>query len=185
MLDDNGDEWGPRNKKQKSFIIPSTTKDCWEQKVLLAIKVNSLGAPTVTVSSTVPWSWGCLASFSTLFFQNSFFFFFNVHLTCHECHSIILFFPQGERWKKTANFIIISGTCVCRGLRLAYLEGTCDGVVICCPQRSPAPVGLTYNDEHVPQGPGSSPYWLWEGQEEPLAPGSTPARQLALWNCFR
>lgn len=87
-----------------------------------------------------------------------FFFFFNVHLTCHECHSIILFFPQGERWKKTANFIIISGTCVCRGLRLAYLEGTCDGVVICCPQRSPAPVGLTYNDEHVPQGPGSSPY---------------------------
>lgn len=99
--------------------------------------------------------------------------------------ALFFLFPQRERWKKNANFIIINGTCVCRGLRLPYLEGTCDGVGICCPQRPPAPVGLTYNDEHVPQGPGSSPYQLWKGQEESLAPGATPARQLALWNCFR
>ena len=93
----------------------------------------------------------------------------------HVMNAIALFFlfPQRERWKKNANFIIINGTCVCRGLRLPYLEGTCDGVGICCPQRPPAPVGLTYNDEHVPQGPGSSSYQLWKGQEESLAPGST------------
>lgn len=72
--------------------------------------------------------------------------------------ALFFFFLKGKDGKKTANFIIISGTCVCRGLSLAYLERTCDGVVICCPQRSPAPVGLTYNDEHLPQGPGSSPY---------------------------
>ena len=53
------------------------------------------------------------------------------------------------------------------------------------PQGSPAPVGLTYNEGHVPQGHTSSPYWQWDGQEELLAPGSIPARQLALWNCFR
>ena len=105
--------------------------------------------------------------------------------TCHECRSIILFFPQGARWEKNANFIIINGACVYRGLRLPYLEGTCDGIGICCPQRPPAPVGLTYNDEHAPRGPGSSPYQLWKGQEESLAPGATPARKLALWNCFR
>ena len=114
------------------------------------------------------------------------FIFFLMYIQ-HVMNAIALFFffLKGKDGKKTANFIIISGTCVCRGLSLAYLERTCDGVVICCPQRSPAPVGLTYNDEHLPQGPGSSPYWLWEGQEESWAPGSTPARQLALWNCFR
>ena len=54
---------------------------------------------------------------------------------------------------------LLSGTCVCRWLELPYLGGTCGGVVTCSPQGSPAPVGLTYNEGHVPQGHTSSPYW--------------------------
>lgn len=155
-----------KKQKQKLSISPPLQKTAGSRKSCQRSKPTALGLLQWLWAQQFPGPEGCLASFSTLFFQNSLKKKKKKTFNCHVNAIALFFYFLKGKDGKNANFIIINGTCVCRGLRLPYLEGTCDGVGICCPQRPPAPVELTYNDRHVPRGPGSSPYQLWKGQEE-------------------